>query len=247
MGSFTAAARRREEAPRALESGFFPAAHRVKIDAEASDEALVAAMIRNETAAWREFQRRYDRLIHRCITKVTRRFASVVMHEDVREIYATLLLSLLANDKHKLRTFDPERGNRFSSWIGLLAINCAYDYRRALKREPSKGTLAEAADLVCDLPDPYEQAVEHQRAQIAARTLASFSAKDRAFAALYFGEGMEPNEIARSLNISVKTVYSKKHKIQSRLESVLGGLPCKADESGSVPALRGDVADVVAA
>ncbi len=217
----------------AHESGFFPRAQRI-IDAQTPDEVLVEAMLVNDTRAWREFQRRYDRLIHRCITKVTRRFASIVMHEDVREIYASLLLSLLANDKHKLKSFDPARGNRFSSWIGLLAINSAYDYLRALKREPAKGTLAEAADLVCELPDPYEQAVEQERAQIAARTLAGFSAKDKAFAALYFGEGMEPTEIARVLSISVKTVYSKKHKIQSRLESVLGTGP---DDSGVVPAL----------
>jgi RNA polymerase sigma-70 factor (ECF subfamily) len=223
MGS-NEALRAEQEAPnRTLrESGFFPVLRKQRIDADASDEALVLAMIDNDPRGWREFQRRYDRLIHRCITKVTRRFSSVVMQEDVREIYATLLVSLLSNDKHKLRSFDPERGNRFSSWIGLLAINCAYDYLRALKREPTKGTLAEAADLMCELPDPYEQAVEHERAAIAARTLDSFSAKDRAFATLYFGEGMEPTEIARTMNISVKTVYSKKHKIQSRLESVLG-------------------------
>jgi RNA polymerase sigma-70 factor (ECF subfamily) len=32
---------------------------------------------------------------------------------------------------------------------------------------------------------------------------------------------MDPQDIAAKMNISVKTVYSKKHKIQSRLESVL--------------------------
>ena len=48
-----------------------------------------------------------------------------------------------------------------------------------------------------------------------------FPRKDRAFATLYFAEGMDPAEIAAKMNISVKTVYSKKHKIQSRLESVL--------------------------
>jgi DNA-binding CsgD family transcriptional regulator len=35
---------------------------------------------------------------------------------------------------------------------------------------------------------------------------------------------MEPHEIARSMKISVKTVYSKKHKIQSKLESIVAGL-----------------------
>jgi RNA polymerase sigma-70 factor (ECF subfamily) len=187
------------------------------------DQTLIQGMIMNLPAAWREFQKRYDRLIHRCITKVTRRFSSIVAQDDVREIYATLYLSLLANDKHKLRTFDPGRGNRFSSWIGLLAINCAYDYLRTLKREPQKEQLAEACELVCELPDPFEQAADHERASIAADALEGFSEKDKVFAALYFGEGMDPTEIAEKMNISVKTVYSKKHKIQSRLESVLGG------------------------
>jgi RNA polymerase sigma-70 factor, ECF subfamily len=106
------------------ESGFFPCA---KADRFESDEDLIAGMTANDPAAWREFQTRYDRLIMRCITKVTRRFSSIVSQDDVREVYATLYVSLLSNDMHKLRTFDPARGNRLGSWIGLLAINAAYD------------------------------------------------------------------------------------------------------------------------
>ena len=200
------------------ESGFFPC---FDADSFESDGDLIAGMLANAPSAWREFQTRYDRLIMRCITKVTRRFASIVSQDDVREIYATLYVSLLANDMHKLRSFDPERGNRFSSWIGLLAINAAYDYLRSLKREPQKECISEAMELVCDTPDPFELAAEHERASIAQKTLEDFSEKDRTFAALYFGEGMDPQDIADKMNISIKTVYSKKHKIQSRLESVL--------------------------
>jgi RNA polymerase sigma-70 factor (ECF subfamily) len=200
------------------ESGFFC---RVATDRFDSDDDLVEGMLANDSAAWREFQNRYDRLILRCITKVTRRFTSIVSQDDVREVYATLYVSLLGNDMHKLRSFDPERGNRFSSWIGLLAINAAYDYLRTLKREPQKECITDAMDLVCDLPDPFELTSEHERAKIAQKTLEDFSEKDRTFAALYFGEGMAPQDIADKMNISVKTVYSKRHKIQSRLESVL--------------------------
>jgi RNA polymerase sigma-70 factor (ECF subfamily) len=204
-------------APR--ESGFFRVA--AAADRFESDDDLIAGMLANDPAAWREFQVRYDRLIMRCVTKVTRRFASMVSPDDVREVYANLYVSLLGNDMHKLRTFDPERGNRFSSWIGLLAINAAYDYLRTLKREPQKECITEAMELGSDLPDPFELTSERERASIAHETLAEFSEKDRTFAALYFGEGMDPQDIATEMNISVKTVYSKKHKIQSRLESVL--------------------------
>jgi RNA polymerase sigma-70 factor (ECF subfamily) len=202
----------------ARESGFFPVC---TVDRFETEGDLIAGMLANDAAAWREFQVRYDRLIIRCITKVTRRFASIVSQDDVREVYATLYVSLLSNDMHKLRSWDPERGNRFSSWIGLLAINAAYDYLRMLKREPQKECITEAMELVADIPDPFELTSERERATIAQQTLADFSEKDRTFAALYFGEGMDPQDIANEMNISVKTVYSKKHKIQSRLESVL--------------------------
>lgn len=200
------------------ESSFFPS---IAADRFETDDDLVTGMLASDAEAWRAFQHRYDRLILRCIAKVTRRFASLVSQDDVREIYATLYVSLLANDMHKLRSFNPERGSRFSSWIGLLAVNAAYDYLRTLKREPQKECISKAMDLACDLPDPFELTFEHERAAIAQRTLEDFSEKDRAFAVLYFGEGMEPRAIANKMNISVKTVYSKKHKILARLESVL--------------------------
>ena len=185
-----------------------------------TEEQLRARLIASDARAWRELERRYGRLIDRCIMKVTRRFSSIVSPDDVREIGATLRLSLIANDMHKLRTFDPDRGNRFSSWIGLLAINAAYDYLRSMRREPGKAALTEASDLAAETPDPFESVAQRQRATIAHRLLESFSARDRAFASLYFGEGLEPAVIAARMKISVKTVYSKKHKIQARLEAM---------------------------
>ncbi len=206
----------------APESGFFPrASASIAADRFATDEELIAGMLANDPAAWRDFQAKYDRLIMRCIAKVTGRFASMTSQDTVRDVYANLYVSLLGNDMHKLRTFDPERGNRFSSWMGLLAINAAYDYLRTLRREPRKESISEALDIVADAPDAFELTSERQRASIARAALAEFSEKDRTFAALYFGEGMDPEDIAATMNISVKTVYSKKHKIQSRLESVL--------------------------
>jgi len=187
------------------------------------ERTLVDALIANDPTAWREFQRRYDRLILRCITKVTKRFSSV-SQDDVREIYAQLLVSLLSNGKSKLRAFDAARGSRFSSYIGMLAIHCAYDWLRAVRREPQREGLAEAVELSSDLPDPFEATAAQERADLAARVMEGFSERDRTFAALYFGEGMEPHEIARSMKISVKTVYSKKHKIQSKLESIVAGI-----------------------
>ncbi len=202
-------------------SGTFPIVRASTIGVQTDDASLVHAMVQNDPAAWREFKRRFDRLVRYCIARVARRFAGPAAREDERDIYAIFALSLVAQDMHKLRAFNPELGYRLSTWIGRLASNCAHDYMRSLAREPRTEALAEARGLVCELPDPYERAVEHERARIAARALQGFSETDRRFAALYFGEGVSPAEIARSLKISLNTVYSKKSKIQSRLESLL--------------------------
>jgi RNA polymerase sigma-70 factor (ECF subfamily) len=185
-----------------------------------NEAQLLEGLIAGSERSWRAFHTQYDRLIYRCITKVTSRF-SFVSQDDIREIYATLLVQLLSNDMHKLRTFDASRGSRFSSWIGLLAVNAAYDYLRSLRREPNRAPVTEAESLRCERPSPLELVERQERAAQIESVLRTFSAKDREFVALYFGEGLEPEEVAARMNISVKTVYSKKHKIQSRLEAML--------------------------
>jgi RNA polymerase sigma-70 factor (ECF subfamily) len=189
---------------------------------QASDDAaLVRALIADDPRAWREFNTRFSRLVLSTISRVTARFSAVVSQEDMREIYATFCVQLLANDKVKLRSFDPQRGNKLSTWLGLLASHSAYDFLRGARREPRKAALSEAEELCSSLPDPCESALMRERASLVSRLLESFTDKDRAFIQLYFGEGLAPELVAERLNISVKTVYSKRHKIQARLQSLL--------------------------
>jgi RNA polymerase sigma-70 factor (ECF subfamily) len=186
-----------------------------------TDAELVRALLADDARAWREFNTRFSRLVLSTISRVTTRFRGVVSQEDVREIYATFSVQLLANDKHKLRLFDPARGNKLSTWLGLLASHTAYDFLRSARREPKRAALSEADDLYCAQPDPCESALMRERATLVGKLLADFTDKDRAFIQLYFGEGLAPERVAERLGISVKTVYSKKHKIQARLQMLL--------------------------
>src|SRR4029079_8792551 len=107
------------------------------------------------------------------------------------------------------------------TWIGMLAIHSAYDFLRTVKREPKRTTLTEAETLSSEFPDPCEVCAMRERARVVSDLLAGFTAKDREFITLYYGDGLEPEQIAKQMRISVKTVYSKKHKIRSRLEALL--------------------------
>jgi RNA polymerase sigma-70 factor (ECF subfamily) len=190
-------------------------------DEREREMALVEALLEDDPAAWRAFNERYSRLVYRCITRVTSRFARVVSQDDVGEIYATFCMQLLSNDKAKLRSFEPERGSRLSTWLGLLASHAAYDFLRSRRREPRTEDVDHAVSIASHDRDPYETCEVRERAAIAAEMLKDFSEKDRRFMVLYYGEGLDPEIVAARMNISVKTVYTKKHKIQARLEALL--------------------------
>lgn len=199
--------------------------------ADWTDEVLLSRMLERDEVAWREFHRRFDRLIYRCIHNVTRRFRSTVSSEDVQEIRAQLLVELTARDMRKLRRHDATRGQKLSSWIGMLATHAAWDHLRALSRRPPTAGLREAAELGHGDDSPFDAVVERERWRLLNRTLDALSDGDRRFVRLFYVDAMTPEEIAGHLGISVKTVYTRKHKIRCRLERAL-----RAERDSTLPA-----------
>jgi RNA polymerase sigma-70 factor (ECF subfamily) len=190
-------------------------------EAQSEDAALLEGLLNNDRAAWRTFETRYGRLILSCIARVTSRFVCV-RPDDVREIQATLYLELISNDKKKLRSFEQNRGTRFGTWLGLLATHTAYDFLRRARRDSKCDGIEGAEALRADTPDPSDYTLIRERAALVSRLLDTLSAKDREFVELYYGEGLPAEEVAERMQISVKTVYTKKHKLQGRLEGLLG-------------------------
>jgi RNA polymerase sigma-70 factor (ECF subfamily) len=192
------------------------------------EQRLIENLLCNDPSAWVEFERTYSRLIERCIARVLNRFAAVTSSEDAREVYATLCLQLLSRDKSKLRSFDPTRGARLGSWLGMLATHAAYDLLRSRRRDPRSEEIAPDDVAAQDGPSPFEACAQREQAALLDALLEGFSSKDRQFVSLYFEEGLEPEEVAAEMGISVKTVYSKKHKIRCRLQSLIGRAPLAA-------------------
>jgi RNA polymerase sigma-70 factor (ECF subfamily) len=139
----------------------------------------------------------------------------------VDEIYARFCLELLSHDRKKLRAFDPDKGSRLSTWVGLLATNATYDYLRFIRRNLVCDPLPERDCLRSGDQSPLEQTEAQERASKAAKILSHLSTRDRQFVQLYFAEGLSADEVAARMNINVKTVYTKRHKISARLESLV--------------------------
>ena len=195
-----------------------------------SEETLLRGVLERNERAWAEFIRRYRALIYHCIAKVMSRYSRAAVEADLDEMYAEVLMVLVRDDMRKLRIYNPERGSKLGSWIGLLTINATHDHLRSSARHPWRERLEPAPGSLPvnqqvpglagynDCPrTPLEQLLAKERWSHLETILADFSQRDRTFLQLYYNQGMEAAGVAECMSISVKTVYSKKHKIRAHL------------------------------
>lgn len=188
-----------------------------------SERMLLRRVLRRDERAWNELVRRYRALIFRCITKVTGKFAPYLSNADVDDIYADILLSLVRNDMHKLRRYNPKRGTKLSSWIGMISINATYDYLRSASRGLQ---YCDNSDEILELHKeqertPLDELIEKERWHQLNDLLQDFTERDRRFLELYYDKGLDARAIATTMAINIKTVYSKKHKIRAHLRRAL--------------------------
>ena len=185
--------------------------------ADRTDEALLVEVLARREVAFGELLRRYRGLLFRCITRITGRYERVLGSEDVEEIFAEVCLALWADDLRRLRAFDATRGMKLGSWLGLIATHATYDFLRRVARRPPHDDLDAVPERCVDEPTALDSLIAGERHDALGALTGELSRRDRDFVALYFGSEHEPEEVAAELGISVKTVYSKKNKITTRL------------------------------
>lgn len=181
------------------------------------ENRFVQALLDDEVEAWREFEVRYSKLIQRSISRVTSQFSAVVGADDAKEIYAMVCFRLLDHDKRKLRRFDATRGHSLRGWLGMVAVQCTYDYLRRRRRQRIH-ELDAGREIFASAraADPYEEFWAEQRTRLAKSLLEQVGSRDREFLQLFM-QGRLPGEIAAEMGITLSTVYSKKHKIGMQL------------------------------
>ncbi len=199
-----------------------------------TESELLQRLLTLDGAAWREFHRRYDRMIWTCVHRVVTRFSGVVASDAIQEICGNFYASLLANDMHKLRRFEVERGNKLGSWIGLIAINATWDYLRASARRPVADPIALAEELHDD-GDLFARQIAREDCDRLTAAVRALSARDQEFVRLYFVDGCSPQEVADALGINVKSVYTKKHRLTRQLRDALAERPAREPAPASAP------------
>jgi RNA polymerase sigma-70 factor (ECF subfamily) len=200
----------------------------------AEETALLQALLGASTpdgerqASQRELVRRYERLIDSCVRNVLRRYGVTFQAGDVHDLVNDVWVMLLRDDMRKLRQYDPQRGVRLASFIGMIATNTTIDHLRSQKAETRSldSELEEGATMLdagaCELPrDTVE---EQQHAELARAAFQRLSRDEQAFVVDVFHEERSPEELARTLGVSTGTIYSRKVKLRAKLAGIVASL-----------------------
>jgi len=194
----------------------------LKEERQRADLEMVQAVVADEPGAWQRFYRKYHRLMLACIRRVYHKHGVRLSADEQEDLLANVCLNLVRKDYKKLRLYDPERGHRLSSWVGLISANTAYD---ALRRRGPEHVSFDDPDSrmpVLSVKDatPFDDLYEAERSDVLQRAIAHLSASDREFVHYYYRMRMEPKQIAAQLGISVNTVYSRKNKVKAKLVQI---------------------------
>jgi RNA polymerase sigma-70 factor (ECF subfamily) len=188
-----------------------------------ADEALVAAVLAGEPAAWPAFQARYGRLVSSCVRRALATYGARASAEDIEDFVSSACLNIVKDDYRKLRQFDPSRGYRLSSWVGLIATNTVIDALR--RRDPRHVSLDEPGapgmDAPTAAPDPEERLEELEEARVLQQAIAQLSPADRLFLEHTLDYELEPAVLARQLRVEVATIYSRKNKVREKLRKLV--------------------------
>ncbi|GAC1451996.1 MAG: hypothetical protein PVSMB8_11280 [Vulcanimicrobiaceae bacterium] len=181
--------------------------------------ALLDAVLARDAAAWREFVRRFDKAMRRCVRTVSSRYQDVETSDDIDDVMSTVYLGFLENDMHKLRVFDETRGRRLSSWVSLLAIKMAHDHYRSLRRLPQCDELDEAVDVADSCADALDQFIDEEDRAVIEKLLRILQANDREFMERCLDADANVYALAETLGVSPDTVRTRRARILVRLRS----------------------------
>ena len=155
------------------------------------------------------------------ITHVCLRAGVRVQPDDLMDILGDACMNMVAGDFRRLKLYRTDGGCSVSSWIGVIATSTAHDHlRRERRRRLDPMAEADLERLAPTVDGPDMELIDRQQRAFVDIALSGLSKRDRRFAELYFGEAKSPDDIAKEMGVSVSTVYSKKAKIKTRLQSL---------------------------
>lgn len=181
------------------------------------DVALIREALRGDRAAALALTERVGPYIRARVLRSSR--GRRLAGHDPEDLMHEIWCRLLADDGHKLRMYDPERGKTLGGFVNMIAGQVIGDLVQkdsAQKRRPAGGfTGLEAAPHAAGGERPDEKTAEREQLAAVWRHLdETLPPRGRLVFKLLFVDGLPPDEIAERIGLTANAVYGWRHKIK---------------------------------
>lgn len=208
-------------------------ADKKKKDLGAEDDiGLLNACWDMTPGAWEEFLARFGKLVYYSIHRTCQAKGQYPDQDEVDDLFNDVLYQLLRDDCKKLRQYRGYEGATVATWIRTITVRYVIDHMRSKARAPGlvnieiEGVTREIS-LANPVARPDETYADAEQDEILARAVGALGQNDRDFMDLYYYRGLDPEEIAHAMGISVKTVYSRVNRIKAKIQEQIEGIERK--------------------
>lgn len=121
------------------------------------------------------------------------------------------------------RAFEKHRGDRVASWLYTIAHNVCLDVLKSARMRKETASLND--ENAPDVPDgastPEQQHFAKQEKQALWRLIQTLPQNQQVLLQLYYGEGLDYEQLAQATGVSLGTVKSRLNRAKQQLRTLL--------------------------
>ncbi len=210
----------------------------LSFDADTDELSLLAACIDGERRALDAFVSRYSRLVWFHVNNTLRRLRGRLDTERTDDLYQQVFVTLLEDDRRRLRLYRPDKGCSVASWIRIITIRTVINILRRDRHTVSLDDASRPIAVADEGIDPFTAltAGGDQRWEALLPALAEkLSGSDRLLLELIYTRRLDAAGIAAALQIKRSQVYVRKNRLIRRLRrhAEAAGLLTDGSDDGS--------------
>ncbi|MBI4848908.1 MAG: sigma-70 family RNA polymerase sigma factor [Nitrospirae bacterium] len=187
---------------------------------------LLNLCINGDKDTWDLFVEKYTDLVYHAIHKTLKMYCPNFLYQDLEDIHNSIFLSLIENDYRRLRQYQGINGCTVASWLMVIATNSTLNFIKRNKisislDDPSGDDQKNSKDIVQDLqPSVIDRISESEQSELLRELIEGLNPDDKLFLKYCFEDELQPEEIAKIMNISVSAIYSRKSRIIDKLRKI---------------------------
>ncbi len=197
-----------------------------------SEKDMLNDIFRGDKKAKEAFVKKYTKDIYKTIHHRLIKYNVDFLYHEEDEIYTSFFLYLFENNYKKLKSFRGKNNCSLKTWLQTVTLNFT---RNEIKKEKKRHKSHIPIDTIEDFShynkikkdsslyrqvEPDVEFEKRENEKILKELKEDLNTEDRLFLKLYFEKRLSPKEIAKILNITESTVYSKKSRIIDKLRKI---------------------------